>query len=117
TLIDAMRGAGSWCGETHLQKGTYFLQKLLEVPTDFNFILYKHGPFSFDLRHAIATMRSDLFIEIDIQQYPYGPRIDLTNQGRALGSEYSDLVARYRPRIDFVAEHLRGGKVAELERY
>lgn len=28
-----------WCGETHLQKAIYFLQTLLNVPTDFDYIL------------------------------------------------------------------------------
>lgn len=61
-LIDGMRASGSWAGETHIQKGTYFLQQLLEVPLGFRFILYKHGPFSFDLRDALAIMRADHFM-------------------------------------------------------
>ena len=35
-----MAERGSWCGETHLQKAVYFLQTLLDVPTDFGYILY-----------------------------------------------------------------------------
>lgn len=37
---------GSWSGETHLQKAAYLLHELLDVQFGFDFILYKHGPFS-----------------------------------------------------------------------
>ena len=40
---------GSWTGETHIQKAAYLLHELRDVPFDFAFILYKHGPFSFEL--------------------------------------------------------------------
>ena len=55
SFIDFMRAKGSWCGETHVQKGTYFFQELMGVPLGFHFILYKHGPFSFDLRNQITA--------------------------------------------------------------
>ena len=47
-LVGNLRREGSWCGETHVQKATFFLQELMEVPLGFNFVLNKHGPFSFD---------------------------------------------------------------------
>ena len=117
TLIDKMRDVGSWCGETHIQKGTYFLQELFEVPLEFNFRLYKHGPFSFDLRDTLRTMRSDHFIDIDIQPYPYGPRIISTDLARIFRRQYDELIHAYRPRIDLVAERISDSKVADLERY
>ena len=54
-LIETLRERGSWCGETHVQKAAFFLQELMEVPTRFHFILYKHGPFSFDLRDELTA--------------------------------------------------------------
>ena len=118
TLIDKMRDVGSWCGETHIQKGTYFLQELFEVPVEFNFILYKHGPFSFrPSRYAECQMRSDHFIDIDIQPYPYGPRIISTDLARIFRRQYDWSIHAYRPRIDLVAERISDSKVADLERY
>ena len=32
SLIEQLRERGGWCGETHIQKTTYFLQNLLKVP-------------------------------------------------------------------------------------
>ena len=49
-LLDQMSKQDSWCGETHVQKCAFFLQEGLEVPLDFEFIMYKYGPFSFELR-------------------------------------------------------------------
>ena len=31
-LVEQMRRNGSWCGETHMQKATLFLQNLVLVP-------------------------------------------------------------------------------------
>ena len=59
-LNEQLRAAGSWAGETHMQKATYFLQHLMGVPLAFDFILYKHGPFSFDLRDELTAMRKRL---------------------------------------------------------
>ena len=40
SLIKKMKEAGSWCGETHIQKSAYFLQALLEVPIEYQFYLF-----------------------------------------------------------------------------
>ena len=45
SLINEMKAEGSWCGETHNQKATYFLRELLGVPMNFEFILYEHGDY------------------------------------------------------------------------
>lgn len=63
SLINEMKAKGSWCGETHIQKATYFLQELLGVPLNFEFILYKHGPYSFDLGDEVTAMRADSLLE------------------------------------------------------
>ena len=70
-LADRLRANGSWTGETHLQKATYVLQELLMVPLNFEFVFYKHGPFSFDLREELTSMRADGFL-VQVPQDPYG---------------------------------------------
>ena len=52
-LVRATNEAGSWSGETHIQKSVFFLQEALATELGYGFILYKlykHGPFSFELR-------------------------------------------------------------------
>ncbi len=59
-----MKNGGSWCGETHVQKCVYFLQQLLKVPMEFNCIMYKHGPYSFDLNDELAFFKGSEFLEL-----------------------------------------------------
>src|SRR5919204_6560345 len=105
-LVEQMRAHDSWCGETHLQKATFFLQELLGVDLDYDFVLYKHGPFSFDLRDELGNFVSDKLIRYQPQVPPYGPRIAVTEEGAAVQEIYPKTVARHSDQIAFVAEKL-----------
>lgn len=115
-LAEELREHDSWCGETHLQKATYLLQELLEVPLGFEHILYKYGPFDYGLRDELALMRADDLIETE-QVRGYGPRLRVTEGGeRQLLKRWPKTVRRYRTRLKFVAERFGGKGVGELER-
>jgi uncharacterized protein YwgA len=114
-LADQLRKQGSWCGETHIQKATYFLQELLNVPTGFDFMLYKHGPFSFDLRDVLMSLRADGFLRL-VPQYQYGPSYAPTDQGVEFRDRYPKTLQKYQKKIAFVARHLGNKNVSELER-
>jgi hypothetical protein len=114
-LIERLRQKGSWCSETHVQKATLFLQDLMHVPLGFDFILYKHGPFSFDLRDELSSLRADELIELEPQR-PYGPRITTTDRSTYIQGIYSKTLERYDNSISFVAEKLGGKGVTDLER-
>lgn len=108
---------GSWCGETHLQKTIYFLQTLLKVPTDFEYILYKFGPFSRELRAELATMRADGFLELVPRPQPYGPTLDVTRSAeQQLVARWPKTLERYAPALNFAARQLGHLGVADLER-
>lgn len=115
-LVEHMRDHGSWCGETHLQKATFFLQELLGVELGYDFVVYKHGPFSFDLRDELSGFASDQLIRYEPQVVPYGPRINVTGDGESVQQMYQRTVARNAGRIGFVAEKLDARGVIELER-
>ncbi|HOA52322.1 MAG: hypothetical protein WBH86_02695 [Thermogutta sp.] len=114
-LIKRLREEESWCGETHVQKATFFLQRLMQVPLGFDFILYKHGPFSFDLRDELTALRADDLVRLE-PQGPYGPRIAATERSKYIEELYSKTLAEYGGRIDFVAKSLGRKGVADLER-
>ncbi|HAG11108.1 MAG TPA: hypothetical protein DCK76_06955 [Desulfotomaculum sp.] len=116
SLIKNMGDNGSWCGETHIQKSLYFLQEMLGVPLNFDFILYKHGPFSFDLRDELAVMRSNLLVELKSKPYPYGPSYLPGEAAERLQELYPKTSQKYKPQIIFISEKLSGLSVAELER-
>jgi hypothetical protein len=114
-LIGQLRQKGSWCGETHVQKATLFLQNLMRVPLGFDFILYKHGPFSFDLRDELTSLRADELVKLEPQR-GYGPRITTTDQSKYIQGLYSKTLEKYDDSISFIAKNLGSKGVADLER-
>lgn len=107
---------GSWTGETHIQKAAYLLHALTNVPFDFDFILYKHGPFSFELRDELSHMRADGLIRSFVPDPRYGPQLLVTEDGEALERELKRMTERYGESLDWVADTLGGRGVMDLER-
>jgi len=116
SLIDKLRGVGSWSGETHVQKATYVLQELLGVPLGYDFALYKHGPYSFSLSDDITALRADAVLRLEPKPYPYRPSIVADQESKQIAQRYPKTMARYDPVTDFVARRLGPMRVAELER-
>ncbi|MDA8234685.1 MAG: hypothetical protein M0Z31_07815 [Clostridia bacterium] len=116
SLIEILKEKGSWCGETHIQKSTYFLQELLEVPLDFEFILYKHGPYSFALTDELTAMRADGLIKLVPQPYPFGPSLLPSDSSKALKRMYREALEKYYNKVIYIAEKLGDTGVASLER-
>jgi hypothetical protein len=116
SLTRRLREHGSWAGETHVQKATYLVGELLDVPLDFPFILYKHGPFSFELRDELGSMQSDRLLTREAQPPPYGPRLLATPRGEELEARFPKTMAKYGPRLDWIAGQLSDSRVLELER-
>lgn len=115
SFIDLLRKKGSWCGETHVQKGTYFLQELLRVPLGFEFIFYKHGPYGFDFNDKITCLRADLLLTVKARD-PYGPSILLGENSGNFLKRFPKTRERFRSQIEFVAKRLGKKNVTELER-
>jgi hypothetical protein len=116
SLTEKLRANNSWTGETHLQKATYILEEVLGVPVDFEFVLYKHGPFSFDLRNAIGSLRTQRFLEWEVKRERYGPSLKPGPMSDLLKRQFSTAVEEFNPMIDFVASRLGSRDVANLER-
>jgi uncharacterized protein YwgA len=115
-LIEALRQQGSWYGETHIQKATYLLQELAGAQLGFDFILYKHGPFSFDLRDELTAMRADGLISLRVQTPGYGPSIILEPPADDLRRRFPNTLKKHEPMIEMVASKLGSRTVVELER-
>jgi uncharacterized protein YwgA len=114
-LRDELDARGSWAGETHLQKALYFLQEGAGVPLDFDFTLYKFGPFSFDVREELASYRAKGYMGI-VAQPPYGPRLTTTESGHSLQSRFPKTLQRFDPQVQAVASLLGDKGVGDLER-
>ncbi len=112
SLIESLLEKGNWCGETHIQKTTYFLQELLRVPLGFEFILYKHGPFSFDLSDDLMAMRANMMVELQSRP-PYGPSIVPGPTSQQLKNLFPKTLKKYNREIKFVAKEMARFNVAE----
>jgi uncharacterized protein YwgA len=116
-LVQKLRDQGSWCGETHIQKSVYFLENLFKEPIlGFEFVLYRHGPFSFDLRDELTSMRADGFLELEPQEPPYGPRISPTPSAIQFKALYPKTLNKYQKKLEFIMEKLGDKKVNDLEK-
>jgi hypothetical protein len=115
-LLNALRNEGSWCGETHVQKSLYLLQEIFRIPLEFEFILYKQGPFSFDLRDELTSLRADDLVKLEAQPIPYGPRLVPTESATDLLSRFPKTMAMYGAFVAFIAKRLGSRGVAGLER-
>jgi hypothetical protein len=107
---------GSWCGETHIQKATFFLQDLLGVEANFEFILYRHGPFSFELRDELSSMQADELLILAVRREGYGPTYVPTPFSENYLERFPNTTARYIKQVEFVSDELGNKNVAELER-
>jgi hypothetical protein len=116
-LIEELRSVGNWCGETHVQKTSYFLNVLSNRALGFDFILYKHGPFSFDLGETLSVMASLRYLEDEVPDPRYGPRLKPNREGsRMLRNQSGKLAHKLKPQISFVVKKLAPYGVATLER-
>ena len=110
-LVRAMRDEGSWTGETQIQKSVMFLQELLDVPLGYDFVLYLHGPFSFDLRSELTLMRVRLYLDVEPRAH-YGASFTLGRRGK----KAKPIPFKYQRAIDFVAREVSRNDVRSLER-
>jgi len=115
-LVNKMKEHGSWCGETHVQKAVFLLQELVKVPTGFAFVLYKHGPFSFDLRDEITEWRVYDLFRWQTHREPYGPSLRTTANAETLQGRFRKTLTKYEKQVDFIAQAVGRRGVAELER-
>lgn len=115
-LAERLWDRDSWCGETHIQKTAYTAQELAGVPFGAEFILYKYGPFSFDLRDELGAMRANGFINLE-SVLGYGPRLKITDAAhRQLVDRFPKTIGKFAKSLDFVSDRLASKGVGALER-
>ncbi|WP_159592683.1 hypothetical protein [Chelativorans xinjiangense] len=112
--MQALKNEGSWCGETHVQKALYLCQMLAGVPSDFKFILYKHGPFSFQLSDYLQSLIADEIVQV-VSRHPYGPMLCISDEAIDIASEVNSN-EKIASGISFVAKNLGSKNVSELEK-
>jgi hypothetical protein len=115
-LAEKLVDHGSWCGETHLQKATFLLQELLEVPTEYEYRLHNYGPFSYDLRSDLTEMRGDELLVLVPQPRPYGPKLLPGKRAEQIKASFPKTLRRYEQQLDWVGDKISAKGVGTLER-
>ena len=113
--MEQLRERNSWCGETHVQKAVFLVQELMRVPLELDFVLYRYGPYSFDLRDELTGLRADGLVRLD-PQWPWGPHFVPTEHCAYIQGLYPRTLQRYEARLMFVAAALDSKGVTALER-
>lgn len=115
-LAQRLREAGSWCGQTHLQKAAFLLEEGRDVRLGYGFVLYKYGPFSVDVREELDELQADGFVRLEPQGHQYGARIGVAERGEQLLDHYSNFLGQFGEEIDEVVDFLGPRGVSALER-
>jgi uncharacterized protein YwgA len=114
-VAKSLKEAGSWGGETHIQKTSYLLDELERVNPGWEFLLYKHGPYSFDLHDDLVSAQA-LGLLAQRPQKPYGPSLEVTEQGLQLLSQFQGPLGEADRKIKSVASKIGYKNIFELEK-
>lgn len=115
SLVEQLDENHSWCGETHIQKATYLLKEMFGAELEYEFILYKHGPYSFDLSDELGRLRADGFVKV-IPHDPYGPNILPGNNWQNLKTKFPKTINKYQKATTFLGSWLGSKRVSDLEK-
>lgn len=111
-----LRERGSWTGETHIQKAAYISKIRRSIPFESEFVLYKHGPFSFDMNKSIVHMLSRGLLRSESNR-GYGPSISVNSSlWNALNIRLGNFYEQFQSDIYAICDLLARKNVAELER-
>lgn len=114
-VIECLLRHGSWTGKTHVQKALSLLRDSGRMPVPFEFVLYKHGPYSFEIEAELEELRSYGGITVEPNEQGYG----VVLQPGTMAS-FVHAMAALSPNelqaIESVCEFIGNRNVAELER-
>lgn len=116
SLIVKLHEGGSWCGETHIQKTSFVSERIFHLCLGHKFVFYKHGPFSFDLRADLTSMRASNILNLRVVAQGYGPSFELTDFGKKLYEKNQQAISSYEACFEIVSIWLADKDVRELEK-
>ncbi len=115
-LTKRLRTRGSWCGETHVQKAIYILQDLLKSNLGYKFVIYKHGPYSFELNSEVSSMKASNILDFVFPREGYGPTIVATAFGERVYEVNRGNIEQFMRANDFLADWFAASDVKYLEK-
>ena len=113
SVVQMLSEAGSWTGRMHIHKLLYLAQELMGLDSEYEFVLYQRGPYSFELDGDIRSLRSIGAVDITPQP-PYGPSYGVTELGKVL-SKPSPVGETMIDKLRDLAKELGPKHATELE--
>ncbi|GMV88921.1 MAG: hypothetical protein AMXMBFR81_18520 [Chthonomonas sp.] len=109
--VRGLNGVGSWTGKTHVIKSLYIASTRARLP--FEFVLFKHGPYSFDLNDAIESMSAVELLDVQSTP-PYGVKLAPGRMEAAIDPALEDEVSQA---VDQAVGAVGCSEVKELEAF
>jgi len=109
--VHGLNAAKSWTGKTHVIKTLYIASTKADLP--FEFVLFKHGPYSFDANDAIEFMSAIKLLSLTATP-PYGVQL---KPGRLESVIDVDVDPRVIEAIDRAVESVGDSDVKQLEAF
>lgn len=113
-VVKGLKANDNWTGKTHVQKTMFLVSEATTVEVPFEFVLYKHGPYSFDIETELEQMKSyDALVVQPVSSYG----VELKPSGNAeLVHRLSPLSEVEKESIDRICRFVGTKGVLELER-
>jgi len=92
------------------------MEELFGNPLGLEFILYKHGAYSFDLSDELTGMRADNVIELRTKVQFYGPSLLPAENSQLIKNMYPQTIKKFEPAVKFISENFASYRVPTLER-
>jgi uncharacterized protein YwgA len=99
-----------------LQKALYIIQDLTKANFGYKFVLYKHGPYSFELNAELTAMRAANILEFQFPRQGYGPSIVATAFGKRIYEVNKENIERFEAVEMFLADWFAASDVRQLEK-
>jgi hypothetical protein len=114
-VIRGLRAHGSWTGKTHVQKTLFLLKatSVMEVP--FTYVLYKHGPYSFEVESELEQMRSYAAVRSEPDPAGYGVVL-MPGPGAMFVERSASLTDLENAQVERICRFVGARNVSDLER-
>lgn len=113
-VIRGLNAAGSWAGKTHVIKTLYLLKAANGLNIPQNYILYMHGPYSFEVEDDLAMLKMLDAVEEEDRHPGYGASLVVGHNARVIEGQ-ADLTPDEKQRIQQICQAVGTANVKELE--
>ena len=113
-VIEQLANHGSWTGKTHVIKTLYLLKSTGKIEVPLEFLLYKHGPYSFEVESEIEEMLSYSAINYSNRMQGYGRSFN-AGENTEFVKKNGQLKAEVKDIIEKVCKFVNNRDVRELE--